>query len=260
MAEDSKEIKERDRPVVSVIIPSYNAALTLKKAVDSALSQEVPVEVLVVDDASSDKTKEVMEQYGHLGNVFYFKNERNLGAAASRNFGVAHAVGKYVAFLDADDYWHQGKLKKQLACMREKKAVLCSTARELLAPDGRRTGRIIGTKENITYRMMLHQNHINCSSVVLLRRVAEEFPMEKDEVHEDYLTWLRILRKYKRACAVNEPLLAYRLTTSGKSGNKFHSAKLTYGVYRQLGLGRIKSLICFCSYAVCGVWKYMNSR
>ena len=84
--------------------------------------------------------------------------------------------------------------------------------------DGNSLGKTIPVHEKISYRMLLRQNEINCSSVVLKRDIALEFPMEHEECHEDYFTWMRILKKYHFACAVNEPLLNYRLSNNGKSG------------------------------------------
>ena len=161
-----------------------------------------------------------------------------------------------MAFLDADDWWEEDKLKKQLEVLRRTGAALCCTGRELVTPDGKQTGRIIGVKEKITYRMMLHQNWINCSSAVMKTEIAKEFPMEHEEGHEDYILWLKILKKYGWAAGVNEPLLKYRLTAKGKSGNKLHSAKMTYDSYRYAGLGRLKSALCFCAYAANGIKKY----
>ena len=80
--------------------------------------------------------------------------------------------------------------------------------------------------------------------------------MEHEDSHEDYIMWMRILQKYKKACAVNEPLLNYRLSSTGKSGSKLKSAKMTFKSYRYMGFGLIKSLLCFCSYAIHGVLKY----
>ncbi len=247
--------KEKE-PLVSVVIPVYNGLRYILRAMESVLKQDVDLELIVVNDASTDETECLVNSFLPDDRIIYLKNETQMGVAASRNRGVSIARGKYIAYLDVDDYWREGKLKKQIAMMEEKGVVLCSSARELMTPGCAPTGYVIESKEDITYKMMLHQNHINCSAVVLLREVALEFPMEKDEIHEDYLTWLRILKKYKRACAVNEPLILYRLSNLGKSGNKLHSAKMTYGVYRQLGLGWIKSLYCFCCYAVCGLIKY----
>ena len=247
-------------PLVSVVIPAYNCAKSIQKSIDSALNQDVSVEILVINDCSPDNLDQVMEQYQDNPSVVYLKNKKNSGAAQSRNFGVSIAKGKYVAFLDSDDYWEIGKLKKQLEAMKSNRVVLCSTARELMTPEGICTGRIIPVKEKITYHDLLKHNCINCSSVLLLTEVAREFPMKHEDSHEDYIMWLEILKKHKRACAVNEPLLKYRLSNTGKSGSKLHSAKMTYKVYRYVGFGVVKSTICFCSYAVHGVWKYATSK
>lgn len=242
--------------LVSVVMPSYNCRSTIEKAIDSVLSQEVPLELLVLNDQSPDELDQVMEKYRKDPRVRYVKNERNLGAAATRNRGVEMSRGKYVAFLDADDWWEAGKLKAQTERMEKEQVVLCSTGRELVTPDGHLTGRIIGVRERITYRSLLLHNCINCSSVVLKREVAGEFPMEHEDSHEDYITWLKILKKYGRAAGINEPMLKYRLTASGKSGNKLHSAGMTYRAYRYAGFGKIAAGFWFCAYAVNGVWKY----
>lgn len=242
--------------LVSVIIPAYNCAPYIAQAIDSALTQKVSMEIIVINDCSTDGTEEELQKYLSNPIIRYVKNETNLGASGSRNLGVQMAKGKYVAFLDADDWWEPGKLKKQLRLMKETKSVLCSTARLLVNPDGTSMNKIIPVPEQITYHTLLKHNCINCSSVVLFRKVALEFPMEHEDSHEDYIMWLRILKKYKKACAVNEPLLNYRLSATGKSGSKLKSAKMTFRAYRYMGFGLVKSCICFCSYAIHGVLKY----
>lgn len=252
-----KEISQR--PLVSVIMPAYGCAGTIEKAINSALAQKVLLEVLVINDQSPDELDQVMTRYEKEPRVRYLKNEKNTGAAASRNRGIRLARGAYIAFLDSDDWWEEGKLKKQLKRMQEEDVVLCSTGRELVSPEGELTGRVIGVKEKITYRSLLFHNCINCSSVLLRADVAREFPMEHEDSHEDYLMWLGILKKYKRAAAVNEPLLKYRLTSKGKSGSKLHSARMTYRVYRYAGFGRWKAGLLFCAYACNGVFKYAKA-
>lgn len=250
-------------PLVSVIIPVYNCAKYICQAVDSARKQNVPLEILVLDDGSNDGLDKVMERYQACPEVHYLKNESNMGVAQTRNRGVNLARGEYVAFLDADDYWMEGKLEKQLAVMKSMNVVMCSTARELMAMDGRLSGHIIPVKTVITYRDLLRQNYINCSSVLMKTEVAKEFPMHHDDSHEDYLMWLEVLGKYKVACGVNEPLLKYRISETGKSGSKWQSAKMTYKVYQYMGFGPIKSALCFCSYVFHGVkkyWKWLSGR
>lgn len=247
-----------NKPLVSVIMPVYNGEKYIRKAVKSVYEQGVSLELLVIDDGSTDHTEEVLSAYEGREDFRYIKNEQNMGAAGSRNRGVGLAQGTYIAFLDADDWWEPGKLKEQLKRLEETGYVLCSTGRELMNADGSSTGRTIPVKEKITYRELLKHNSINCSSVILRRDVAREFPMEHDDSHEDYITWLKILRKYGCAAGINKPYLKYRLSEGGKSRNKLKSAAMTYNVYRYAGYGRIRSCIFFCSYAVHGLWKYFH--
>ena len=242
--------------LVSVIMPAFNCAQYIRQALDSALAQDVPLEVVVINDCSPDNLDGVMREYVEDPRVRYLKNERNLGVAGTRNRGVTLARGEYVAFLDADDVWVPGKLRKQLALIREKGTVICSTARELMDPDGTLTGYVIPVKEEYSFEDILRQNLINCSSVLIRTEVARAFPMHHDDSHEDYLMWLEILREYRKGCAVNEPLLKYRVSNHGKSGNKLNSAKMTFLTYRYMGFGLLQSIRYFISYAFHGVRKY----
>lgn len=247
-------------PLISVVMPAYRCADMICLSIDSALAQDVSMEILVINDCSPDHLDSVMERYRDVPEVVYIKNEQNMGAAQSRNRGVKLAKGDYVAFLDSDDIWVEGKLKKQLAALEETGAVLCATGRELLSPAGESLGRTIGVPEKITYKDLLKHNCINCSSVLMKTEVARDFPMHHEDSHEDYIMWLEILSKYGFAVGINEPLLRYRTSTTGKSGSKFQSAKMTFKVYRYMGFGPVQSLACFASYALNGVYKHYLKR
>lgn len=249
-----------EQPIISVVIPAYNCAGYIGQALDSVFAQKVPLEVLVVDDGSTDGLWEAIEPYEKRENFRYLKNAANLGVAMSRNRGVQEARGRYVAFLDADDWWAPGKLAHQLETLLATGDVLCTTGRELMREDGTPAGRCIPVKKTITYRELLKHNSINCSSVVILREAALLFPMEHDDAHEDYLTWLRVLKKYGRASGIDRPYLKYRLRGGQKSADKLRSAKMTYQVYRYMGYGRIKSAVFFVSYAAHGLKKYGGRR
>lgn len=244
------------KPLVSVIMPVYNGAATICQAIDSVYRQNVPLELLVIDDGSTDQTVEILSAYQDRPDFRYLKNAQNIGAAASRNRGVHEAHGQYIAFLDADDWWEDGKLKLQLDILKKTGRVLCSSGRELMNYDGSSTGKYIPVRETVSYRDLLRHNSINCSSVLLSKEVAAEFPMEHDDSHEDYLTWLKILHKYGPAAGIDKPLLKYRMSKSSKSGDKKKSAIMTYKVYRYMGYSHIRCILYFISYAVHGLWKY----
>ena len=244
-------------PAVSVIIPLYNKQRELPAAIRSLLSQSfADWEAVVVDDGSTDGSVDVLRQF--TDPRIRLVRQANAGVAAARNHGIAEARTGLVAFLDADDWWEEGKLSAQLKQLKSTGRVLCSTGRTLMDSSGADTGRYIPVKETVTYRDLLSHNSINCSSVVVKREAALEFPMEHDDSHEDYITWLKVLRKYGCAVGIDKPYLKYRLSEGGKSRNKLKSAVMTYNVYRYAGYGRIKSCIFFCSYALHGIWKYCH--
>ena len=195
-----------EKPLVSVVMPVYNGEKYIQRAVDSVFEQKVSLELIVIDDCSVDGTEKVMDEYKSRGEVRYFRNKTNIGVSGSRNRGVREAKGIYVAFLDADDWWEKDKLKKQLILLEKTGSVICSTGRALMHPDGTSAGKYIPVKQRITYRELLKHNSINCSSVLVRRDVISRFPMEHDDSHEDYITWLKILREYQCAVGINEPL------------------------------------------------------
>lgn len=111
---------------VSVVIPVYNRAHTLRRAVESALAQDGGIgEVVVVDDGSTDDPASALS--GVVGSISIVRLELNRGAAAARNVGIEHARGRLVAFLDSDDWWHPEKTSRQLKFMREQQVDLACT-------------------------------------------------------------------------------------------------------------------------------------
>ena len=253
-------------PEVSVIMPAYNAERTIQQAIESVLIQDVPLELIVIDDGSSDRTKEIVQsmakdletkQKDGKHYIVYHKNQKNSGAAASRNTGTAMARAPWVAFLDSDDWWAAGKLKAQLELLSKTGDVLCCTARNLVNHEGKSLDHIIHVKSRITYRDLLKHNSINCSSVVVRTEVMRAFPMTHEDSHEDYISWLQILKKYGSVCGIDRPYLMYRMSQNSKSGSKLKAAKMTYKVYGYMGYGRLQSAAMFISYAIHGIIKYL---
>ena len=115
---------ENRQPLVSTVIPTYQRANLVARAIRSVLSQTVQdLEVIVVDDASTDDTKAAVAAVGDT-RVRYLRHEKNKGLPASRNTGIQAARGEYIAFLDDDDEWREDKLEKQLLVIKSYDAVL----------------------------------------------------------------------------------------------------------------------------------------
>lgn len=101
------------KPLVSVIIPNYNYERYLREAIDSALGQTYPnIEIIVVDDGSTDDSRQIIESYGREIRAVF---QQNQGVSAARNSGVVQSKGEFVAFLDADDIWLPEKIESQVA-------------------------------------------------------------------------------------------------------------------------------------------------
>lgn len=261
-------MKEKNNPLITVIMPAYNAQNYIAKAMDSVMKQTTNafIELIVIDDGSTDNTEKIVEQYradcsgsgASDRELRYLRNKGNQGVAKSRNLGISEAQGEYIAFLDSDDWWELDKLEKQIRILRQNPdTVLCATGRELMNQDGTSRGKIVGVPEKISYKDLLRTNYIPCSSVVMKTQTAREFGMCHDELHEDYILWLRVTKKYGDAFGLNEPLLKSRMSRGGKSRNKLKSAKMHYGTYRLIGIPRMKALLLMVSYIYHGLTKYM---
>ena len=106
------------------------------------------------------------------------------------------------------------------------------------------------------YKKLLRTNQINCSSVLLKREDALRFPFPSGDIHEDYVVWLRILKDGGYAVGIDRPLLYYYYSKESKSGNKMHSAVMTFKVYRLLGLGLMECMMHMATYTIEGLKKY----
>ncbi len=257
----TKKTAGPEKPVISVIMPAWQAERYIGQAIASVLRQTCTQtwELLVIDDGSTDRTSEIVRKYEKHPQIRLVRRKSNHGVAAARNLGIRLARGEYVAFLDADDWWDADKLKLQMECIDRTKAVLCCTGRELVQPDGTKTGRVIGVPERITYPMLMRTNVIPCGSVVLRKEIAQEFGFVCDRFHEDYILWLRVLKKYKTAAGVNVPALKCRLSEGGKSRNKWKSAQMQYGSYRYLGYGRLQAFYYMIFYTLYGLRNYLGA-
>jgi glycosyltransferase involved in cell wall biosynthesis len=123
---------------ISVIMPVWNRAATIARAIDSVLAQRLPaadwsIDVIVVDDGSTDDLSSALRRYD--SRVTVIRHKRNKGAAAARNTGIAAARGEYVAFLDSDDIWLPEKLVRQIDFMRAHRLVASCTSFRLVRPD-----------------------------------------------------------------------------------------------------------------------------
>ncbi len=244
---------------VSVIMPVYNASRFLKQSVESVLSQSYKdFEFIIVDDCSSDNSYEILCELEKTDDrITVYKNDCNKGVSYSRNFGVAKAKGDLVALIDSDDMWTKDKLKKQLDLFcTYPDTDLCFTGSGYIDTNNVMSDFVFRVPDKVEYKTLLKQNVVSCSSVVIKKEWLLKYPMANDSMHEDFAVWLSVLKSGGVARGIDEPLLTYRVDKSSKSGNKFKSMKMTYMVYKYLGLNVFKRLYYMMTYIILGIKKH----
>jgi teichuronic acid biosynthesis glycosyltransferase TuaG len=248
-------------PLVSVIIPAYNCAEFIPRTLESVIRQSYKnLEILVLADPSSDDTEELVKRYEALDKrIAYLRNAEHLGVAETRNEGVRRARGEWIAFVDSDDIWERDKIQLQLAWILENKTFFSCTGRALIDVEGRDLRCYIGLPEQITYKNLLGTNSVVCSSVICERKILLEFPMEGGDIHEDYLAWLQITKKYGAVGGIDRPLVQYRLRGKSRSSNKARAILKQYRTYRKVEKFLPKIFYCLFLYAINGLMKYKGA-
>ena len=242
--------------LVSIITPSYNTARFIGETIESVLNQTYTNwEMLIIDDCSKDNTEEVVNSY-HDDRIKFIKNEKNMGAALSRNKALRMAKGRWIAFLDSDDLWLPEKLEKQIAFMENNNYAFTCTARETMSEEGKLVGHIVKSPKHVGKLGM----YLYCwpgtlgtmydANVVGLIQVAD---LKKNN---DTAMWLKVIKKAD-FYFYDEILARYRV----RKNSIFHDKKSKliksfYTLYREgEGFGPIRSSLLLVTNLFFGVVK-----
>lgn len=241
---------------ISIIMPAYNASKYIEQSIQSVINQTYTNwELIIIDDCSTDGIDEIVRKYEVDIRIRFLKNQVNQGVSKTRNYGIREAKYDYVAFLDSDDVWLSEKLRLQVKKIEEGYSFIHTSVNYMNDSNIFYPGKYI-VPDKLTYKKLLFHNKISCSSVLTKKEYLIKHKMFDDKIHEDYSTWLRILRDGVIAIGINEPLLNYRLYKTSKSGNKTKTFRMSYGVYRQVGFGNVSSLFFTITHIVGSVFKY----
>jgi glycosyltransferase involved in cell wall biosynthesis len=200
--------------LVSIIMPSYNTAQYIAETIQSVINQSYQNwELIIVDDCSTDDTDIVVKKIKD-SRIKYLRNEKNSGAAASRNRALRIANGRWVAFLDSDDLWKPEKLEKQIRFMTKKKYCFSYTDYEEIDADGNKTNIIVTGPKVITQTGMFNYCWPGCLTVMYDRKKIGLIQIEDIRKNNDYAMWLKICKK-ARCYLLDEVLAEYRRGRNG---------------------------------------------
>jgi glycosyltransferase involved in cell wall biosynthesis len=242
----------------SIVMPAFNAALSIAASIRSVQSQtDQDWELLVVDDCSVDTTTALVQKLAAEDRrITLLRHDRNQGVAGARNTALRCARGQYIAFLDADDIWYPFKLEAQRACLDDGAGVVHGSFHRVL-PSGARS--LVRAAPSVTARTFRHYNPVGNLTGAYDRRLGMVF--QRAMRHEDYLMWYELVGRAGRAIGLAEPLAAYRVNESSLSGNKLRAALWHWTMLRE-GMAQPLhgAVVGFASYALRSISVRLKDR
>ena len=248
---------------ISVVIPCFNSAATIERALRSVEHQTTkPHEVLVVDDASSDNTVTIIEQYARTSslNIRMIKQSMNGGPSVARNAAWNDAASEFIAFLDADDQWHPQKLELQLGAMLANPTCVMSFHNHVFGSSEQfETLTFLPTSSHATLRDYLVRNRSATPTVMLRTALSERFSSTK-RYAEDYLLWMTIIAQHGNALHVHATLAHCSnpgYGGSGQSGRLWKMERSELSGFVSLWRSGALSLPTLVAVSIWSITKYL---
>jgi len=248
--------------LVSIIMPSFNTGRFIAESIESVLAQTYTNwELLIVDDASTDNTDDVVQDVksSHPERseaIHYYKNDRNRGAAYSRNLALREAKGEWIAFLDSDDLWYPEKLEKQLKFMNDNGYKFSGTGRIEIDENNNSLNTYIRSPHHVGKLGMFLYCWPGCLTVMYHVPTVGLVQIANLKKNNDYAIWLKVIQKCD-FYAFDEVLSKYRVRKKSISHDSFEKlVKSHYDLFR-IGerMNPVSSFVLACLNMFFGVWK-----
>ena len=225
----------KTQDLVSIITPSYNNAEYIGATIESIMAQTYDNwELLITDDCSTDRSREVIEEYAERDpRIRLMCLDRNSGAGVARNNSIREAQGRYIAFCDADDRWYPEKLEKQLRFMKANDCAMAYTSYMTCDEGGEPIG-IVVCRHKESLSSLMRDDKIGCLTVVYDAGKVGKVFMPELRKRQDWAMKLKVMQKCKAAYGLKEPLAYYRLRVNSISHNKLDLVKYNIAVYREV--------------------------
>ena len=233
-------------PLVSVIMPYYKKINFVINAIDSVLNQSFQnfELILIYDDTNLSDLEIIKNKFKNNTKLKIIKNNENFGAGISRNIGISQSIGEIIAFIDSDDYWFKEKLEKQLNFMNDNNLdfTFCNYKKKI---SEKKSITIISSKKKFNYNDLIKSCDIGLSTVLIRKKITEKELFPSLKTKEDYVAWLKILKKGFDAHNLNETLVVWNSVKDSLSSNFFQKILDGFRVYYKYEkFNFFKSLFC----------------
>ena len=227
--------------LVSVIIPFYNEEVYFDDCIYSVINQTYQnLEVIIVNDGSEEKFKKKLDslnyKYPNKIKLFHIQNE---GVSSARNYGIKNANGKYICFLDADDFWLPNKIEHQIKIIKEKNLNFIHSSYYVVDQEDRVLGRF--KSKSLSYKELIKSCDIGLSTVLVSADILKKNLFPDISTKEDYICWLNIIKKIPILYGDKETLVIYRKKKNSLSSNVFTKFKNAFKVYHKFENFSVKS-------------------
>jgi len=224
-----------EKPLVSILIPTFNSEKFISETIHSIQNQTYPNwEAIVVDDCSTDATLALVAELAQNDKrIQYSKLAKNSGTGVARNSALAAAKGNYIAFLDADDLWNPNKLELQMGFMLTNNLPFTFSFYDCIDEEGKSLNRRVEAPLKLSYRQLFFCNYIGNLTAIYEVSYFGKIPISAIRKRQDWMLWLTVLKKIKVAHPVPESLAYYRIRNNSISTSKFDLIKYNFAVYRQ---------------------------
>ncbi|MDR2205302.1 MAG: glycosyltransferase [Flavobacteriaceae bacterium] len=245
------------KDLVSIITPCYNSAEFIEETIHSVLNQTYENwEWIITDDKSSDNSVEIIKNVQD-SRIILIESERNSGAGHARNLSLEKATGRFITFLDADDFWEPDFLREMLGFMKRENAELAYS--NYARCDENLVSQIEDFKadKDVTFNNLLKTCRLSLlSSMYDSKRVGKEF-FPIGSKREDHVMWLNLLKKIPYGKPLPKTLAKYRMHAESVSRKKTNVMKDQYLVYKDyMKFSTLKSLYYTINWAINGFLKY----
>lgn len=239
-----------ESPLVSVIIPTFNSEKYISDTIISVQNQTYQNwEMLLVDDGSTDATQTIIITFLTDKRIQFYPLEKNSGTGVTRNYGVVKAAGKYISFLDADDLWKPEKLENQITFMQTNSLPFTFSFYDCIDEQGNSLNRRIEAPRNLSYRQLFFCNYVGNLTGIYDVDYFGKISISSIRKRQDWMHWLTILKKIKRAKPVPESLALYRIRENSLSTSKTALIQYNFAVYRQFhGFNLFVSMFCMIGF------------